>query len=310
MKTFILMVCFVLSVASSAFGQQGDPCPRGLPRLRATCYVSSATTHLSGNPREASRLFLLAFEQAPSCALLFNGGLALERVPDASGALDLYRRIQFAVCTDRETVLRQAMPAIVRLEATIHRAVPPVVPVTPPIVPVPPVPPVLPVVPLRASFHLSLEEFRLLAGHALQMQITGRSTTSIDADGVDMEELFREPVGVALAEARRQQAASRLAMGRVTRPVPTLVWTLWGVGAVGIGFGVYSLWARGDALDRASQDAVRSERAANTAGISAGVSLGVGVVAAGIGTALFFLRPTRRVAVVPTLGGVEFIARF
>ncbi len=303
-KLVFVLTCIACLVPGFAFAQE-DPCLRGNPRQRASCYTQAAMGQLSGSPREASRLFLLAFNSSPSCALLFNGALALERVPDATAALAVYRRIQIASCADHDTVLRQALPAIVRLEAALHHGVTPVP------VPVPvPLPIPVPVPPVVQMFHVSVEEFRLLEGHPLHAQIRARSTTTIGSQEVLMEEVFRDSVRLALAEVRHRQALLVRPRVRDTRPIPVLSWTLWSVGAASLGFGVYSLWARGDALDRSSQDSGRAERAANAAGISAGVSLGVGAVAIGVGTVLFFTRPTRRVAIVPTLGGLSLVGRF
>lgn len=88
---------------------------------------------------------------------------------------------------------------------------------------------------------------------------------------------------------------------RMERSSPNLSYTLFGVGGLFLGYGIYSLAVAGSENSLSNQQGVtdpgRHARAADSASLWGGITTGLGVAAIGGGLAWYFLRPSHRVRV-------------
>ncbi|MBP9747483.1 hypothetical protein KBD13_00935 [Patescibacteria group bacterium] len=288
----------ILSFPVAIFAQpapvSGSCVLRPAGRERAQCYAQQAqAAAVAEQSSEAIRLYLLAFEQVPNCALAANAA-RLTRVQAAlqgdralmTQARERFSRAVSTECTPAlpEPEQRAIQVLIGQVDAWLsaHPAPPPSTPA------------VLRV--SRADYDAYVRNTPL--GRELERD---ERVFRLEAHEVILPESARARVEAQIREGRARMVRPPVAPRR-RRPVPRLAYALWGASAPLLGWGVYSLWAMGDATaqGQASGDLDRAERARNAAALSAGVSLTLGIVSAAVGTVLYLRRPTQ-VVVAPVL---------
>lgn len=294
--SWVFLVIFSFPVA--IFAQPApvsDSCAtRPAGRERAQCYAQQAhAAAVAEQSSEAIRLYLLAFEQVPNCALVANAA-RLTRVQAAlqgDRALMVQARERFsrAVSTECVPTLPESEQRVIQVLVgqvdawlAAHPAPPPSTPAV-----------------LRVS---RADYDAYVRNTPLGRELEGDERVfRLETHEVILPESARARVEAQIREGRARMVRPPVAPRR-RRPIPRLAYALWGASAPLLGWGVYSLWAMGDATaqGQASGDLDRAERARNAAALSAGVSLTLGVASAAVGTVLYLRRPTQ-VVVTPVL---------
>ncbi len=267
-----------------------DPCPTGTARDRALCYQREASSANAQNRLDdAIRLFQLAFGQLPRCEYLVNmGTIGITHVTVTSSiegmraARDALQRALTDTCrpalTDEYRTFVRARLALAETWLTEHR-------VTPSPAPTPPA--------AEAVFRLPRVDYdAYVRDTPVGGDLRRRDLVLLEANQVILPESARADVERLVREGHTRSLPPAT---RVTRPVPRLSYALWGASVPLLGWGVYSVWAMGDATARgeASGDPGRAERARDAAAISAGLSFAGGAVTGILGTVWYLRRPTR-----------------
>lgn len=291
---FVILFSFPGAIFAQPAPVSDSCATRPAGRERAQCYAQQAqAAAVAERSSEAIRLYLLAFEQVPNCALVANAA-RLTRVQAAlqgDRALMIQARERFfrAVSAECTPALpepeRHAIQVLVDQVDTWLAAHP---------LPPPPAPAVLRIP--RADYDAYVRDTPL--GRELQRD---ERVFRLEAHEVILPENARERVEAQIREGRAR-AVRPPATPRTRRPVPRFAYALWGASAPLLGWGVYSLWAMSDATaqGQVSGDLGRAERARDAAALSAGVSLTLGVASVAVGTVLYLRRPTQ-VIVTPII---------
>lgn len=248
-----------------------------LPRShegRARWYNARGDQLIRVNPAEAAQFYLRAYAEVPDCGLLFNAASAFERTSTLDGMERSVANYQAYLQSDRERCRS------LRFNETLAR-----------------------------NSLARLEEEIRLRRQALPpvSTLTVVQTPPVPVAVVTPPPVVVTPPPVVLPPRYRTERASA-----------NLSYTLWGVGALTMGFGIYSLVVASDEYVLSRQQGVadpgRHTRAAESASLWGGVTLGAGLVAASAGFIWYMLRPRRQVLIAPLASsqvvGLTALVRF
>lgn len=236
-----------------------------LPRTahgRAEWFNARGDNLIRQNPAEAAQFYLRAYSEVPDCTFLHNAAIAFEQANTIDSLDRAIANYRLYLASDRSRCETLRMR-----ERVVRNSV--------------------------ARIEAELANRRLR-----QPPVT--TLTAVQTPPVPVPVVTPPQPPVVVVTPHPVVAPPRY---RSERSTPILSYTLWGVGAFTLGFGIYSFVVSSSESDLARQQGVndpdRHRRAAESASLWGGISLGVGVAAIGAGVGLYVLRPTRQVLITP-----------